>query len=102
MHLVQILLPLYRRGGRRFPRAMNDRVRQELTERFGGLTAYVRSPAKGVWKEEKGRTVHDDIAVYEVMVTRLDRAWWSKYREELRERFSQEDLVIRSHPIRRL
>jgi hypothetical protein len=102
MHLVQILLPLYRPGGRRFPRAMNDRVRQELTERFGGLTAYVRSPAKGVWREQRGKTVHDDIAVYEVMVGRLDRAWWKRYREELRRRFSQEDLVIRTHVIERL
>ena len=102
MHLVQILLPMYDADGKRFPHAMNDRVREELTERFGGLTAYVRSPAKGVWKEEEGRTVHDDIVVYEVMVGRLNRGWWEKYREELRGRFAQEDLVIRTHPIERL
>jgi 1,4-alpha-glucan branching enzyme len=102
MHLVQILLPMYDADGKRFPQAMNDRVREELTERFGGLTAYVRSPAKGLWKEEEGRTVHDDIVVYEVMVGRLNRGWWAKYREELRGRFAQEDLVIRTHSIERL
>jgi hypothetical protein len=102
MHLVQILLPLYGPQGNRFPQDMNDGVRQELTEHFGGLTAYVRSPAKGVWKEDQGRTVHDDIVVYEVMVEHLDEAWWARYREELRQRFSQDDLVIRAHPIQRL
>jgi hypothetical protein len=115
MHLVQILLPLYDPEGRRFPRELNDGVRSELAERFGGLTAYVRSPAEGVWKEQGsamegdgkegdhgGRTVHDDIAVYEVMVEQLDRDWWRGYREDLRRRFRQEDLVIRVHAIERL
>ncbi len=49
MHLVQILLPLYDNAGAPLPRALYDRVREELSRRFGGLTAFTRSPAEGLW-----------------------------------------------------
>ena len=101
MHLVQLLLPLYDPEGVRFGRDAFDRVARELTERFGGLTAYTRAPAAGLWKEE-GATQRDDIVVYEVMVDALDARWWAGYRIELEERFRQEELVIRAHGIVRL
>jgi hypothetical protein len=41
-HLIQILLPLSDNEGRRFPPAAYARVRSELTERFGGMTAFTR------------------------------------------------------------
>ena len=102
MNLVQLLLPLYDADGTRFPASAYDEVARELTERFGGLTAYVRAPAKGLWEEESGQTRRDDIAVYEVMVDSLDAAWWKAYRERLEERFRQEEMVVRAHEIRRL
>ena len=101
MHLVQILLPVYDNEGRRFPASMYGEVRTELTERFGGLTAYSRAPAEGLWQEESG-TTRDDIVVYEVMTEPLDRSWWSSFRARLAERFRQEDLVVRSHRVDRL
>jgi hypothetical protein len=91
MHLVQLLLPRY-----------DEAVARELTERFGGMTAYARAPAKGEWKPAPGRTVRDDIVVYEVMVDTLDRAWWRGYRCELERRFDQEELVVRAHVVERL
>lgn len=45
MYLVQLLLPLRDNEKQAFPRAEFDRVRNELTERFGGATAFLRSPA---------------------------------------------------------
>lgn len=102
MNLVQLLLPLYDAKGKRFPASAYDDVARELTERFGGLTAYVRAPAKGLWKEEPGKTRRDDIAVYEVMVESLDPAWWKSYRESLEKRFDQDEIVVRAHEIRRL
>ncbi|WP_232472426.1 MULTISPECIES: hypothetical protein [Deinococcus] len=48
MHLVQLLLPLYDHTGRSFDPAQYVRIRQVLTERFGGLTAYTRAPAAGL------------------------------------------------------
>ena len=45
MHLVQFLLPLQDPDGRPFPHAAYARVRDELTDRFGGATAFLQSPA---------------------------------------------------------
>ena len=101
-HLVQLLLPLTRAGGARFPAALYHDVTRELTERFGGITAYNRAPASGVWEEGAGRTEHDDIVVYEVMVESLDPAWWAGYRRDLERRFEQDELVVRAQPMQRL
>ena len=95
MYLVQILLPLYDNAGQRFAQDVYARVRDELTERYGGITAYVRSPAEGLWKESHSSTVQDDIVIYEVMTPRLDHEWWRAYRLELAARFRQEVLIVR-------
>lgn len=102
MHLVQLLIPVYDRHGARFPQASYDTLVGELTERFGGLTAYVRAPAAGLWEERPGETRRDDIVVYEVMVEGLDPDWWANYRGELEARFDQDELVVRAHEFRRL
>lgn len=96
MHLVQVLLPVYDNAGQLFSGVEYARVRNELTDRFGGATAYTRAPAQGSWEDDKGRVHHDDVVVIEVMVESLDRAWWSAYRRELADRFRQVELVIRA------
>ncbi len=99
MNLVQILLPVTDNAGRPFPSSLFDATRRELTERFGGLTAYTRAPATGLWKDDEGRVARDDVTVYEVMVERLDRAWWDAYREALRARYEQDAIVVRAYSI---
>ena len=99
MHLVQLLLPLYDQAGTRFPQARYAAVRTELTDRFGGVTAYLRSPAAGLWQEPDGDVQRDDIVIHEVMVEMLDRGWWADYRERLRREFGQEELVVRASRI---
>jgi hypothetical protein len=99
MHLVQLLLPLYGDDGARLPQDVFDTVRAELVERFGGLTAYTRAPAKGLWVDEKDRVDHDDIVVYEVMVPKLERDWWASYRQALARRFRQKELVVRAQGV---
>ena len=101
MYLVQLLLPLYDNDGHPFPAGPYAELRAELTERFGGLTAYSRAPAEGVW-EEDGERRRDDIVVYEVMVDQLDRAWWSKLRTELERRFAQQELIVRAQVVEQL
>jgi hypothetical protein len=98
MHLVQLLLPLFDGDGVRLPQQLFRTVRQELVDRFGGLTAYSRAPASGLWTENGEKVEHDDLVVYEVMVERLDRDWWAAYREELAGRFRQRELVVRAQP----
>lgn len=101
MKLVQIFLPLYDKNGRRFPAALYALERERLVERFGGLTAHMRSPAHGLWKDGT-RTKRDDIIIFEVMVRRVDRKWWSAHRHNLQKRFKQKDLLVRAQDVRLL
>ena len=102
LHLVQLLLPTYDNEGKAFPRSHYEEVRAELTAQFGGLTAYTRAPAQGIWAEEGEAPKRDDIVVYEVMADGLDRDWWRSFRAGLERRFRQEELVIRAHVVERL
>ncbi len=102
MHLVQLLLPLTDNDGQRFPESQFVAVRDELTERFGGMTAYSRSPAEGLWEEGGEGKAHDDIVVHEVMVEQLDRGWWRTFRERLERDFRQDEIVIRAQAAERL
>jgi hypothetical protein len=96
VYLVQVLVPVYDEKGQPFPGAEFANIRRELTDRFGGVTAYTRAPAEGTWEDDEGRVHHDDVVVVEVMVETLDRRWWSGYREELTVRFRQVELVVRA------
>lgn len=102
MYLVDLLLPLYDNDQQALPRALFDEVREELVERFGGLTAHTRAPVKGLWQEDDSNAVRDDLIIYEVMTAELDRAWWAQYRKSLETRFRQEAVLIRAHPIETL
>jgi hypothetical protein len=102
MHLVQILLPVYDNNRARFGEAPFAAVRQELTHRFGSVTAFVRSPATGLWKKDSGEVDRDEIVMVEVMVDPLDREWWRAYRDGLAHAFRQEDLIVRAIAIERL
>ncbi|HEY8607616.1 MAG TPA: hypothetical protein VIM12_10940 [Noviherbaspirillum sp.] len=99
MFLIQILLPLYDNQGRRLPAAVHGMTRDELVGRFGGLTAYTRAPASGLWQEDAGHTVHDELVIYEVMADALDASWWREYRQTLERRYAQAELVVRAHEI---
>ncbi len=102
MHLVQLLVPIRDHQGRAYPRRLYDDLAAKLTEKFGGVTAYSRAPATGLWEDASGETVRDQVAVYEVMVEQLEPAWWAGLRTQLEVEFAQEELVIRAHEIRRL
>ena len=96
MYLTQFLLPTFDNSGHRFPKEDFDHVRQELVDHFGGVTAFVRSPAVGVWTDEDGHIRRDEVAIFEVMADTLDRDWWAEYRRQLEHRFRQEEVVIRA------
>jgi hypothetical protein len=92
-HLVQILLPIYDNQGSKFASDVYGQVRSELTEHFGGLTAYTRAPAEGLWGTGD-EVERDDIVVLEV-VPALDRGWWRDYRRQLEQLFRQDQIAIR-------
>ena len=98
MHLVQLLLPLYNNSGIQFEQKLYTDVRNELVDRFGGITAYTRAPVHGLWQESE-QLVRDDLIIYEIMVEKLEEEWWRGYREILENRFQQLSLVVRAHQI---
>ena len=102
MHLIQLLLPIHHRDGRAVGAEQFVRVRDELTDRFGGVTAYTRSPATGLWKGGGDEVERDQVVMVEVVVEVFDRDWWARYRESLEDRFGQEEVHARALAIERI
>lgn len=102
MYLIQLLLPLYDNEKKSFPSQHFDEIRLQLAERFGGVTAFIRSPAVGLWKEGDIEVSRDDVVMLEVMTAELDERWWTNYRKQLEQKFRQDDLVIRALDARKL
>jgi len=101
MELVQILLPLTDNDAKPFPEDVLRRIKEELSDHFGGLTAYERSPARGVWRQ--GADQHrDEVVIVEVMTDNLDDGWWKQFRRRVEAELHQMELVVRCMPIRRL
>lgn len=96
-YLIEILFPLAADEGR----TVLERVRDELTEVFGGVTMHVNAPAEGLWKNE-GDVDRDRIVVIEVMTTELNKEWWANFRSELELRLDQDEIVIRAAAVEQL
>ena len=102
MYLIQLLLPLHDNDKQPFPIQHFDTVRRTLTERFGGVTAFLRSPAVGLWKEGADELTHDEVVMFEVLSSDLDHAWWARYRIELQDKFLQDELLVWASNITKL
>jgi hypothetical protein len=98
MVLIQLLLPAGGAGSADGPAPLAQ-TRRELADRFKGLTAYLRSPAKGWWMAPDGHTEQDDVVMVEVVTEAFDRAWWRTYAVTLATRFAQERIHVRAVPI---
>ena len=96
-YLVEIFLPLADKAGETFPMERFSQVMEDLKRKFGGVTVYDRSPAKG-----KMVTSSDDIVIFEVMTDDLERAWWSSCRARLEAKFAQDEVLIGAARIERL
>ena len=91
MVLIQLLLPVIGNA----QQALSE-TRRELAERFDGLTAYLRSPAAGLWTAPDGHQESDDVVMVEVVTTTFDRSWWRAYADTLAKRFQQESIHVRA------
>ena len=70
MFLIQILLPLSAASCNRDEiRAAFAVTREELVTAFGGVTAYSRTPAEGVWTDPEGDLQQDRMVMVEVVTT---------------------------------
>ena len=92
MHLIQILLPISSTPDA----GAFARTREELVNKFGGVTAYSRSPAEGIWTSPDGNRERDAVLMVEVFTEQFHRAWWRAYQHSLAERFGQEEIHIRA------
>ena len=101
-YLVQIIVPTYFPTGEQVTAAEFARIRRELTDQFGGVTAHTRAPAVGLWEDPEGHLHRDDVVIVEVMTPAFDRAWWKRYADELGGRLQQEALVVRAIPLETL
>lgn len=99
MVLIQLLLPMVDAGASSGDMAPLAQTRRELADRFNGLTAYVRSPAKGQWTAPDGHQEHDDVVMVEVVADMFDKGWWRGYAKKLAERFRQDTIHVRALPI---
>jgi hypothetical protein len=102
MYLIQLLLPLHDNHRQAFPAAYFNLIREDLTNRFGGVTAFVRSPAVGLWKEGAHYINRDEVVMFEVLTEQLDEDWWARYRKELQDKFRQEELLVWASKITKL
>jgi hypothetical protein len=96
MHLVEIFLP----ADPKFA-AKRRALSRELAGRFGGVTAFIRAPAKGLFAQD-GEQVQDDIVVLEVMTGSLERDWWAALRVRLEDDFRQDAVLMRATTVERL
>lgn len=102
MYLVELFLPLRDNDGAAFPKALYDTTRTELAERHGGVTAFTRAPATGLWEDDEGSVQRDEVVLFEVMVEHVDHGWWRGYRESLEARFRQDEVLVRATRVERL
>jgi len=102
MHLIHLLLPLHDNQNRSFAPQQFQTVRKELTEEFGGVTAFVRSPAVGLWKEDDEGISRDEVVMFEILADQLNDDWWRQYRKKLEAAFRQDEILIWSVEVTKL
>ena len=101
VNVVEIFLPSVFPDGSFVPAAQLELVQQELVEQFGGVTAYNRAPAQGLWKDA-GQVQADTMVVMEVMTPTIERSWWKAFRKRMEDTFHQKEILIRAHSASRL
>ena len=100
MRMIQIFLPVRDNKGKPFPKGQYTGIRKTLTKEFGGLTAYTRAPAEGVWKDEQCDMQPDEMVIVEVLAAELDKKWWKNYKKELEQTFAQDAIIIRVQKVK--
>jgi hypothetical protein len=97
-YLVQILVPKEASSGEPVGQKWFDGLLKELTDKFGGVTSFIRAPGEGLWRTG-GETQRDNIAVVEVMVKDIDRAFWHSLRQRIERDLGQSEIITRAQEI---
>lgn len=100
---LEILLPIYHNPDKNGKRKLIDGAEysetyQDLMNQFGGCT-HVPNPVSGVWiNPDTGEEITDQLTVYWVVYenTEDNIAFLKNFKEVLKERFKQNDIVMYS------
>lgn len=96
---VRIILPLLKNNKAPIEQFLFLKTKEELHHKFGGETELV--PTTGTWKDDTGKLYEDPSAGFEVIAEHSDEIvqWLKTYKEKLKDRFEQKDIMITYHPI---
>lgn len=97
--LVRMFIPLKDNQGAPFPEGYYQNLNKELQNQFGGVTIYIRSPVKGIWKQDDN-TRYDDLLVYEVLTNMTHDDYWQGLKTKLEKLYAQEEILIQISKIR--
>ncbi|MCF0075275.1 hypothetical protein LZD49_32645 [Dyadobacter sp. CY261] len=95
MYLMQIFLPTRDNQGDSIPEEHFLALRDELTDRFGGVTIYTRAPVEGIWKPSENNAQVDQLVIYEVLLGSLEISYWKKVKSRLETSFMQAQIMMR-------
>jgi hypothetical protein len=96
MVLIQTLLPVSLSSSDAEADAGVKQTRRELVDAFGGITAYLQTPAQGVWTSPDGERERDAVVMVEIVTESFDRTWWKAYAATLATRFRQDVIHVRA------
>lgn len=93
---MRILVPLIAGDGEKLEKDWFNALLQELTDRFGGATSFIRSPGQGHWDSGKEKGQY-----------RFDRGhdrgprrrYWDELKTRLEKELSQSEIMIRALPV---
>lgn len=100
--MIRLFLPIYDKDGMKFPDHYYTTLHKKLSKKFGGLTVYTRSIAKGFWKAKAKVTIKENVLIHEVMAANVDKLFWQKIKSSMMKKFAQRDLLITSSKISRI
>jgi hypothetical protein len=98
---IEILLPLYYNDKTQIEPGKFLKTRNELTAKFGGCT--VITPAEGSWID-KGIEYNDINSGFYVIAPHTEDSirFFQDYKEVLKKRFNQLDILITYYPIKNI
>ncbi len=93
--LYVIYLPLQYNNGREIETEKLLAVRTELLERFRGITLLQETnPLQGLWQHQDPHYSDEVITVTVLDFTQESQAFFTSYKEVLKQRFEQIDLLL--------
>lgn len=92
VYVTRLFVPRTNNKGLPFPRRWVRQTEWALLTKFDGLTIW--GEVQGQWISPSGRAHLDTHQVYEVAHAGRERAWWEKFKQELKEQFAQEEIWI--------